>query len=88
MYKKFFTENLVVDKRNKTIGLSNNKYHFHVEDMQEGMIPIEMIKLNEVCQILDIDVDQIPMEKLMECYSKLYEILQVGFEAGKQEITT
>jgi hypothetical protein len=87
MYIKFFENEskVVIDKENGIISLKDTNYHFHAQDIQEGRTPIEMIKLTEICQILNIDEDSIPMEKLMECYAKLYEIIEFSYEVSKNE---
>jgi hypothetical protein len=60
--KKFKSPLKIKDYEERIIGLKGRNYHLHVQDLIDGMVPIEMEMLQELCKILGVDYAKLKQE--------------------------
>ena len=79
--KKQVDENVVLKPEfgNDAFGLKNSNYHLHLEDLKDGIIPIELETFNKILETLNIDINSIPESKVYKCYEHIYDVVQITF---------
>ncbi len=61
----------IIDK--DIVKLPDRDYHFHLSDLKENNIPVEMQIFTEIMQILNIDSNRITQKEYLLCLESIYK---------------